>query len=78
MFEIKNDVPVPPHANAKFGITATLRKMEVGDSFQIPVGVTNKNRLSSAFARYATTKDGAGKRFSQRKMPDGFRVWRIG
>ncbi|WP_066556914.1 hypothetical protein [Croceicoccus bisphenolivorans] len=76
MFEIEKGVPLPEKGNVRTGVANALRQMEVGDSFVIPTEATNKNRLSSAFSRFYMTKCGAGKRFSQRKTPDGFRIWR--
>ncbi|WP_156521860.1 hypothetical protein [Croceicoccus mobilis] len=77
MFEIEKQVPVPPYGTARTGLAATLKNMDVGDSVHLCGGLTDKNRLSSAFSGFTKTKAGAGKRFTQRKTSDGFRIWRI-
>lgn len=77
MFTIEKSVPIPVPGTVKTGVTNALKQMNVGDSVLIPMGVTNRNRLSSRFSEFAKTKAGAGKRFTQRKTPDGYRIWRI-
>lgn len=77
MFNIEHGLPIPQPGTAKTGLTDALKRMDIGDSIFMPMEVTNRNRLSSRFAEFARTKAGAGKRFTQRKLLDGYRIWRI-
>lgn len=77
MFEIEKNVPLPDHKAGETGFAATLQRMEVGESFLLPGGHKKSNQISSAFSKFAQTRAGAGKRFAQRKRPEGIRIWRM-
>jgi hypothetical protein len=70
-FEIRHDVPLP---RSKY----PLSKMEVGDSFVVPLnGDTPKrvrSKLSSAAGQY---KNRHGSRFTVRAVEGGVAVWRV-
>ena len=48
------------------------KKMEVGDSF-----LHSGNKLAAHMLVSVTNKRFAPKRFSSRKTPDGYRIWRV-
>ncbi len=69
MIAIEKDIP-PPESN--YGVvSATLRAMEVGDSFWCEA-----KKISSIRAMISRGY-GGDRVFSTRKVDDGFRIWRI-
>ena len=76
-YEIQKGVPVPPgnwnnRNAAPGGVLDTLRKMEVGDSF-----VVTGPEKNQAAAKMSLVAKQTGRKFTQRKTPEGHRVWRI-
>lgn len=72
MFQIESNVPLP---EPKLGIRKAkypFADMNVGDSFVVSGKL--KQTVASSASRYARLH---GKRFAVRKVPDGYRVWRI-
>lgn len=68
-FKIEKGVPIPGMGpDGASGYRATLRALEVGDSFQVPVHVNLGTQRSVAF----TVGKELGRKFSWR----GTRVWR--
>ena len=66
---IEKNIPAPVRGQRAFGLTATMRAMEVGDSFLV---ATDAERLSvCSTARYA------GIKVASRKVDGGFRIWRL-
>jgi len=70
-FKIEKGIPIPP-AREGSGLTATLRKLAVGDSIFCR-GITQQSvsTISSRFSK----RDGL--KFVTRKVKGGVRVWRI-
>ena len=65
-YKIEKHVPIPTHRGK--GITDTLRKLKVGDSFIIPL--EQRNSLYPPSYRLKI-------KISVRTAENGFRVWRI-
>ena len=66
---IEKNIPVPTRAKHGTGITATARKMEVGDSFLVE-GPARKGIYT--YLRYL-----APMRFTTRTVDGGIRIWRV-
>jgi hypothetical protein len=71
-FKIESGIPMPPRWGDVNGLTHTLKQMEVGESFEVPDG--DRSRISAAMT-YAQTKH-PGRKYSQRTVEGGKRVWR--
>ena len=72
MIKIEKGVPLPMGGRSVSGVTATMRAMAVGDSFEITIA--NKRFSNSAHCQARL----AGIRVTVRKTgPDTYRVWRI-
>lgn len=68
MFKIEKGVPLPVCTGKYRGTTATIRALEIGDSFVFAGEGKNIRQ----------TAKNVGVKISQRRQPDGtFRVWRI-
>jgi ribosomal protein L13E len=67
-FKIEKGIPIAP-AKSRTGLTATLRKLEIGDSFHAPV--IAQAGLSSLAKRIGITVA------SRRDGEGGVRIWRI-
>jgi hypothetical protein len=65
---IEKNVPIPGIWTRAGGVTATLRSMEVGDSFLAP------QKQRSSMAQFAKR---AGCRVVTRKEGDKVRVWKV-
>ncbi len=72
-FKIDSGIPIPPRGGKgkTTGVTATLRALQVGESFLFP-GINS--RLIGGQIAYVQKSTGA--RFTCRKQADGLRVWR--
>lgn len=67
-FSIEKQIPIP----GKY----PFDDMDVGDSFFIPPHIRREG-VNVAALRYTKTPKGLNKRFTIRKVPDGFRCWRM-
>ena len=65
-FPIEHDVPLPKPRGK--GYTAALRKLGVGDSVLLPIGLNNAGNV----ANYA----GLTGKYRARAEPGGCRIWR--
>ena len=71
-YKIEDDVPMPTRVGEGTGLSATLRKMGVGQS----VFVEGKTAASlSAIVTHVGRP--AGIKFTVRKVGGGYRIWRI-
>lgn len=68
-YKIEKGIPFPKHANRQRGLTATIRKMEIGDSILVP----NKTQ-GSVWSVLSSMKP---KKFTTRKDGTSTRIWRI-
>lgn len=64
--EIKKGVPIP---DTESPVRTALRKMEIGDYFDLPTDERNKGALNATAKR-------VGVAITTRKIEDGIRVWR--
>ena len=72
MFKIEKNVPYPMLKVRHTGFTATLRKMEIGDSVLIP-----PDKVNSCRAMTYQMHNRSARRFSMRLQADGStRLWR--
>lgn len=67
-YKIERGIPIPPKGGERTGLTATLRALDVGDSFLI---ANEKERLRAL--HFASR---AGVKIATRKVEGGIRVWR--
>lgn len=72
MIKIENNVPIPDKGNSKY----PWLEMEVGDSFFVENPPKQKNGYPSTMATTATRRL-SPKKFVQRVVDNGLRVWRI-
>lgn len=72
---IETGIPIPPPGNGG-GRTPRypLRELEVGDSFLVTDPSVTQRRLGSRLANFGKE---TGRKFTQRRTPDGIRVWRV-
>lgn len=68
-FVIEHNIPIPTSRQHDSGLTATLRKCEVGDSFLIPLGTVERTGVY-------TCANNIGIKVKVRKQLDGYRIWR--
>ena len=79
-YVIENGITVP-RARASRGISATIRLLNVGQSFLFPE--TNSALISKQHTRLAATARGVaismmdGRKFATRRVDGGVRIWRI-
>jgi hypothetical protein len=80
-YEIEHGIPVPPlRSGSGIGEKMPLGKMELGDSFLVPIHMSNgdarqlRNRLNGVVGYYSKK---SGKRFAVRSVDGGVRVWRV-
>jgi len=69
-FKIEKGIPIPTKFRNS-GIAATMRAMEVGDSFVAP----GKNSSIRSNMAYITRR--TGRKFVARQEGEGVRIWRI-
>lgn len=70
--EVERNIPIAePENRAKY----PLGKLGVGDSFFVN-DRNARNRISAAISRYLMTKSAGDKKFVQRTVEGGVRVWR--
>ena len=69
MYEIEKNVPMPTARRYTKGLAATIRRMEVGDSF-----VIEKARRCTV---YIIAKKLGDRKLSVREVDGACRVWRI-
>lgn len=67
--KIQSNIPFPTKKSFSRGLTATLRKMKIGDSFEIP--------MTSRAALYPAVRRIGIKIISQKSDETNIRVWRI-
>lgn len=65
-YEIESNIPLPKPRGK--GYTAALRKLKVGDSVLLPIGLNNAGNV----ANYA----GLTGKYRARGEPGGVRIWR--
>ena len=73
-YVIERGVPLPPHSRPKsrFGLTAELRKLGVGDCLHA------KDMTARLRKSITTTANLIGIKVASRRAPEGgFRIWRI-
>jgi hypothetical protein len=70
-YKIEKGFPVPTLAKSSSGLSATLWKMEVGDSIYVDMDGAS---LSPILTRAKTAKS---MKFCRRKEGTGYRVWRV-
>lgn len=79
MIQIEKNIPMP--ADRATGMHYPYADMEVGDSFYVETNGTNElataRRLRGSSHAFTRRNGGEGKKFSVRKMDNGFRVWRV-
>ena len=72
--EIEKNVPLPKTSRPSFGFSLALSKLQIGDSFLIPLGneksTTVGNRIRSR-ANYTRVS------IAIRKQGESLRVWRV-
>lgn len=71
--EIEKGVPIPDEATG-LREKYPFKKMEVGDSFLVPAGISKGSSL--AITGYPN-RVYAPKRFASQMTPEGRRVWRV-
>ena len=80
MFEIENNVPLPPLRYGNNHSKYPWREMKVGDSFHVPPRRPDQS-AAQVQAAMAATASGAGKRlkarYTVRQEGDGVRIWRV-
>lgn len=72
-FSVEKGKPLPAYPRRRY----PFDRMEVGDSFWVPVGDNSertKSNLNGSARAFGRRK---GQKFSIRRDEDGFRVWRI-
>lgn len=72
MYEIRKNVPVIENAGRLAPLTETLRKMEVGDMFEIPVA---EMAYVHAYQRIKACASRNGMKVTVRKTQTGTAVW---
>lgn len=90
MFEIESDVSIPPRRNNHLvgrGLKYPLDKMDVGDSFLVPVEPKANETTEQATSRLISNLNGAANRYRKTQDPgfaatvraveDGVRLWRV-
>jgi len=74
MFQVQSNVPLPAALKKKRRQTYPFATMQPGDSFAVPGGPVDANRVAAA-ARYWCGVH--GQKFTVGKGPDGvYRCWR--
>lgn len=74
MYEIEKGIKLPePIIPGRPASKYPWRKMNIGDSFFVPV---NEVKLSSLYTMASHAGGYHNKKFTVRKVTDGFRVWR--
>lgn len=75
-FKIDKGIPIPTPMN--LGLTKQIREMEVGDSFFIPVEKGNeKTTQRTMSSKLCVATKGTDFQMTVRKVPGGFRAWKI-
>lgn len=82
MYEIEKNVPVPRMSGPRSAPVFPFDKMEIGDSFKIPIKSWEKprivqNRLSAAAARWRALPGNADFLIKTRKDGNAVRCWRV-
>lgn len=81
--KIDKDIPIPPRARKAPAGSVDFAKLEVGDSFAVPVPEeyvakptiwVGTNRLRNAVYMYGKRTE---KKFTVRCLPNEIRVWRV-
>lgn len=76
-FEIEHDIPIPSPIREGKPPVYPWRKMEIGDSFLVPLDSYSRkahSRLSTALSQAGRR---SGRKFCTRRVEGGIRVWRI-
>ena len=68
--KIEKGIPLPDASTPNAGFTATIKRMEVGDSFFMPGKQPN---ISGRLSYLQKTTE---RKFATRKEGDGVRIWR--
>lgn len=73
MLQIDHDIPIPPenHSHSrkgKYQLGVPWKKMQVGDSVLVP----DRTKWVKPSEKYASEW-----KFTQRRTPEGVRVWRV-
>ena len=72
-FKIETDIP-PPEGRGGWG---WVNQMEVGDSVFVSVTESNAERRRDKLRNTCERLRSAGKSFTIRKVPGGYRIWRV-
>lgn len=73
---VEKGIPMPPPMKQRRVDKYPFERMEVGDSFLVRTLKDRKTTATSAW-QFARSEAGRGKRFSSRKVTDGYRFWRV-
>lgn len=72
--QIESGVPIPPRTHGRKTRWPFLMEMKVGDSVLITDPAMMNHQLA---VRLSALKRATGRRFTQRRVDGGVRVWRI-
>ena len=76
-FKIEKGIPLPDrcYKSSLSHLIATLRGLEIGDSFVVPISeAKGRNNLA---ARLSMDAKKTGRNYGTRQVEGGYRVWRV-
>jgi len=76
--EIEKNIPIPPSKRNGAGVMSdTYRLLEVGDSVALQMSDPRSRNMATAANSACNSAGLVGRKFSQRKLGDKMRLWRI-
>ena len=78
-FKIEKEIPIPKNRNPGALEKFPFEKMKVNDSFFVPVSFINENYKNKSSFQSTVCYSGKrhGRKYTVRKVENGYRVWRI-